>query len=564
MRLDGATAARERLELLKQAAERTAREIHVSPHAPVRRYFSAAGSMLRQGRTYLVEGSLEQAFVLLYRFNIFFLEVLPAHPEFATREVATERKRLKAECKAILDQVASVKQTLLQQYGAEEEAEPAGGWTPGSLSAAGDADVCALAARLAALRGEAGAATAEPGGPEAAGAGDGTRGSASAAASPPAVSSELPSYDELALSRPLFPARHEAAAPWAPAPPTPTQGYPQPAPGCGPLLFPVPPVASPQLMGMPAGEARTVQPPSAGRALSFGGPTVSPSALAPVEMPSQPPPRDALFSVMGYPSTVTANAGRPSPWRSAPAATAPSLESLNSQPVTYHNPAHPASQPAPQPQPSAPRAPAWQRGMLDMPAAPGGARAPACSAGAADAAASPTPGAFARAGYAGCGGCGEPAHAAARLSAARAASLSSRGPSAMVPALSPGQLRPLRIPDSVARTFLDVSRANTARNVETCGILLGALVQGVLNVETLLVPAQEGTSDTCVTTNEDQIWEYCDAHELMTLGWIHTHPSQVGGAGEAAERGGGGEGLVWGCKDMAAQGGVLAFGGALR
>jgi hypothetical protein len=123
MRLDGASAARARFELLKETAERTAREIHVSPHAPVRRYFSAAGSMLRQGRTYLLEGSLEQAFLLLYRFNIFFLEMLPAHPQFSVREVADERKRLKAECKAILDQVASVKRTLLEQYTAEEELE---------------------------------------------------------------------------------------------------------------------------------------------------------------------------------------------------------------------------------------------------------------------------------------------------------------------------------------------------------------------------------------------------------------------------------------------------------
>ena len=23
------------------------------------------------------------------------------------------------------------------------------------------------------------------------------------------------------------------------------------------------------------------------------------------------------------------------------------------------------------------------------------------------------------------------------------------------------------------------------------------------------------------------IGEYCDAHELMTIGWIHTHPTQV-------------------------------------
>ena len=43
----------------------------------------------------------------------------------------------------------------------------------------------------------------------------------------------------------------------------------------------------------------------------------------------------------------------------------------------------------------------------------------------------------------------------------------------------------------------------------------------------LLVPRQEGAADWCTTTNEDEIWEYCDAHERMTLGWVHTHPTQV-------------------------------------
>ena len=53
-----------RFSALKDIAERTAREIHVSPHAPIRRYFSAASSMLRQGRTYLSECAWEQAFLL--------------------------------------------------------------------------------------------------------------------------------------------------------------------------------------------------------------------------------------------------------------------------------------------------------------------------------------------------------------------------------------------------------------------------------------------------------------------------------------------------------------------
>jgi len=75
--------------------------------------------------------------------------------------------------------------------------------------------------------------------------------------------------------------------------------------------------------------------------------------------------------------------------------------------------------------------------------------------------------------------------------------------------------------------FLRIAAANTALNVETCGILLGRLERGGLVVTELLVPNQEGAADWCTTTNEDEIWEYCDAHERMTLGWVHTHPTQT-------------------------------------
>jgi STAM-binding protein len=43
----------------------------------------------------------------------------------------------------------------------------------------------------------------------------------------------------------------------------------------------------------------------------------------------------------------------------------------------------------------------------------------------------------------------------------------------------------------------------------------------------LVIPEQEATSDTCDTVNEAALFDYCDANDLMTLGWIHTHPSQT-------------------------------------
>ena len=88
-------------------------------------------------------------------------------------------------------------------------------------------------------------------------------------------------------------------------------------------------------------------------------------------------------------------------------------------------------------------------------------------------------------------------------------------------------LRPLVIPQDLIPTFLRLSAANTARKIETCAILVGVMRNGELVVDRLLVPSQEGTPDTCTTTDEDEIWEYCEGRELMTFGWIHTHPTQT-------------------------------------
>ncbi|KAF9920038.1 hypothetical protein FBU30_010231 [Linnemannia zychae] len=48
-----------------------------------------------------------------------------------------------------------------------------------------------------------------------------------------------------------------------------------------------------------------------------------------------------------------------------------------------------------------------------------------------------------------------------------------------------------------------------------------------LTVTTLIIPKQTATSDTCSTTNEDELFEYQSERDLMTLGWIHTHPTQT-------------------------------------
>jgi STAM-binding protein len=75
--------------------------------------------------------------------------------------------------------------------------------------------------------------------------------------------------------------------------------------------------------------------------------------------------------------------------------------------------------------------------------------------------------------------------------------------------------------------FLRVASSNTTKNLETCGILCGTLISNAFFISKLVIPEQEATSDTCDTVNESALFDYVDQHDLMTLGWIHTHPSQT-------------------------------------
>ncbi|KAI5650889.1 hypothetical protein M9H77_36894 [Catharanthus roseus] len=85
----------------------------------------------------------------------------------------------------------------------------------------------------------------------------------------------------------------------------------------------------------------------------------------------------------------------------------------------------------------------------------------------------------------------------------------------------------LHIPVKMLDDFLRLAKENTARNLETCGVLAGSLRNRVFHLTTLIIPKQESTSDSCQTLNEEEIFEVQDKLSLFPLGWIHTHPSQT-------------------------------------
>lgn len=88
-------------------------------------------------------------------------------------------------------------------------------------------------------------------------------------------------------------------------------------------------------------------------------------------------------------------------------------------------------------------------------------------------------------------------------------------------------LRTIFLPSTLRSEFLNVAAPNTRKNLETCGILCGTLIQNALFISRLVIPEQEATSDTCGTTDEEGLFMYCDSEDLMVLGWIHTHPTQT-------------------------------------
>lgn len=93
--------------------------------------------------------------------------------------------------------------------------------------------------------------------------------------------------------------------------------------------------------------------------------------------------------------------------------------------------------------------------------------------------------------------------------------------------LSVGGLRQLAVPSELCHKFLKLANSNTARAVETCGILCGKLNKNAFTVTHVIIPKQCGGPDYCDTENEEELFLIQDQYDLITLGWIHTHPTQT-------------------------------------
>ncbi|XP_060041417.1 AMSH-like protease isoform X2 [Erinaceus europaeus] len=88
-------------------------------------------------------------------------------------------------------------------------------------------------------------------------------------------------------------------------------------------------------------------------------------------------------------------------------------------------------------------------------------------------------------------------------------------------------LRCVVIARDLCHRFLQLAESNTVRGVETCGILCGKLTHNELTITHVIVPKQSAGPDHCDVENVEELFRVQDQHGLLTLGWIHTHPTQT-------------------------------------
>ncbi|XP_041819049.1 AMSH-like protease [Chelmon rostratus] len=88
-------------------------------------------------------------------------------------------------------------------------------------------------------------------------------------------------------------------------------------------------------------------------------------------------------------------------------------------------------------------------------------------------------------------------------------------------------LRQVVIPRDLTHRFLLLADSNTARGIETCGVLCGRLTHNEFMLTHVVIPKQSAGPDFCDMENVEELFSFQDQQNLLTLGWIHTHPTQT-------------------------------------
>jgi len=87
--------------------------------------------------------------------------------------------------------------------------------------------------------------------------------------------------------------------------------------------------------------------------------------------------------------------------------------------------------------------------------------------------------------------------------------------------------RTVNVPSQLIQQFQKYVEKNSLRDCESCGILTGVLKDNGFLINSIIIPDQEGSSNQVHTHSEEDLFKVQDERGLLTLGWIHTHPSQT-------------------------------------
>ncbi|KAF0025970.1 hypothetical protein F2P81_022851 [Scophthalmus maximus] len=82
-------------------------------------------------------------------------------------------------------------------------------------------------------------------------------------------------------------------------------------------------------------------------------------------------------------------------------------------------------------------------------------------------------------------------------------------------------LRRVVIPRDLTYRFLLLADSNTARGIETCGVLCGRLTHNEFVLTHVVIPKQSAGPDFCDMENVEELFSFQDQQNLLTLGWIH-------------------------------------------
>ncbi|CAD7928796.1 unnamed protein product [Amoebophrya sp. A120] len=83
------------------------------------------------------------------------------------------------------------------------------------------------------------------------------------------------------------------------------------------------------------------------------------------------------------------------------------------------------------------------------------------------------------------------------------------------------------LPFDLVEAFVKIAKANTTRNVETCGWLCGRklLNEKKIMLDYVLLPPQKGDDVSCEAVDELPVVQWqLQQKNCLTFGWIHTHP----------------------------------------